>query len=87
VSLSDVSVVVYTTGWCSVCKRAKAWMSEQGIGYEERNVESSADYASAMRALNPKGSVPTFDVDGEVMIGFSEQGLLATMKRAAQRHM
>jgi len=81
----DVSVVIYTTGWCSVCKRAKAWMSDQGIPYEERDVERSASYASAMRAINPRGSVPTFDVDGEVMVGFSEQSLAATMKRAARR--
>jgi glutaredoxin len=85
ISLGDVSVVVYTTGWCSVCKRAKAWMSGQGIAYEERNIEDSSEYASAMHAINPRGSVPTFDVDGDVMIGFSEQSLVAAMTRAARR--
>jgi glutaredoxin len=85
VSLGDVSVVVYTTGWCSVCKRAKAWMSGQGIAYDERNIEDSTEYARAMRAINPRGSVPTFDVEGDVMVGFSEQGLVAAMTRAARR--
>jgi glutaredoxin len=84
-ALSNVNVVVYTTGWCSVCRRAKAWMGDHGIAYDERDVESSSEYASAMHAINPRGSVPTFDVEGEVMVGFSEQGLVAAMTRAARR--
>jgi glutaredoxin len=85
VSLNDVHVVVYTTGWCSVCKRAKAWMTSQGIAYEERNIELSSEYAAKMRAINPRGSIPTFDVEGEVVIGFSERGLVASMQDAARR--
>jgi glutaredoxin len=85
VSLRDVHVVVYTTGWCSVCKHAKTWMASQGIAYEEHDVERSSDDARRMRALNPRGSVPTFDVDGEVLVGFSEPGLLAAMQSAARR--
>ena len=80
-----MNVIVYTTGWCSVCRRAKAWMNDQGIAYDERDVESSSEYASAMHAINPRGGVPTFDVEGEVMVGFSEQGLVAAMTRAARR--
>jgi len=87
VSLNDVHVVVYTTGWCSVCKRAKAWMTSQGIAYEERNIELSSEYAAKMRAINPRGSIPTFDVEGEVMIGFSERGLVASMQDAARRQV
>jgi glutaredoxin len=85
VSLRDVHVVVYTTGWCSVCKRAKAWMNSQGIPYEERNIEQSSEDARKMRAINPRGSIPTFDVEGDVMVGFSEQQLAGMMQSAARR--
>jgi glutaredoxin len=80
---TNVRVVVYTTSWCPVCKRAKRWMAEHGVAFEERDVEASADVARQMRAINPRGSVPTFDVDGQVMVGFSESGLAAAMERAA----
>ncbi|MGO9836829.1 MAG: glutaredoxin family protein [Polyangiaceae bacterium] len=83
--VSPVHVVVYTTGWCPVCKRAKAWMASRGIPYEERNIELSSEDARAMRAINPRGSIPTFDVEGHVMVGFSEQGLVAAMQNAARR--
>jgi glutaredoxin len=85
VSLRDVHVVVYTTGWCSVCKRAKAWMARQGIPYEERDIDRSSEYAQRMRALNPRGSIPTFDVEGDVMVGFSENALATMMQNAARR--
>jgi glutaredoxin len=81
-----VHVVVYTTGWCPHCKRAKAWMDESGVSYEERNIESSQQNAQDNRRLNPRGSIPTFDVDGDVMVGFSEENLVAMIERAAQRH-
>jgi glutaredoxin len=83
-SRPDVHVVVYTTSWCSVCKRAKKWMAANGVSYEERDVETSDANARRMRILNPRGGVPTFDVEGQVMVGFSEDGLLATMRQAAQ---
>jgi glutaredoxin len=85
VSLSDVSIVVYTTGWCPVCRRAKAWMAQQRIPYEERDVESSWENARRMKSINPRGGVPTFDVDGDVMVGFTEESLSGIIRRAAER--
>jgi glutaredoxin len=82
---APVSVVVYTTNWCPVCKRAKAWMQASGIPFEERDVERSREYGRAMRAINPRGSVPTFDVDGDVLVGFSEASVQKAMDRATQR--
>jgi glutaredoxin len=85
VSIADVPVVVYTTSWCPVCRRAKAWMASRGIAYEDRDIESSRENAVLVRTLNPRGSIPTFDIDGDVMIGFSESNLVAMMQRAARR--
>ncbi|HXN32277.1 MAG TPA: glutaredoxin family protein [Polyangiaceae bacterium] len=80
-----VNIVVYTTRWCSVCRRAKKWMSEQGIAYEERDVETSPENARRMRSINPRGSVPTFDLDGQVLVGFSQPDLESAMRHAADR--
>jgi glutaredoxin len=82
----SVRIIVYTTGWCPHCKRAKAWMSANGVPFEERNIESSRLYAQENRSINPRGSIPTFDVEGQVMVGFSEGDLVAMIQRAAQRH-
>jgi glutaredoxin len=84
-SIDGVRVVVYTASWCSVCRHAKAWMGSRGIAYEEHDIDASRDDARALRLLNPRGSIPTFDVEGDVLVGFSESSLMGTLQRAAQR--
>jgi glutaredoxin 3 len=76
-------IVLYTTGWCPVCRRAKAWLDANGLSYDDRDVDASSEDARALRRLNPRGSIPTFDVDGEVMVGFSEAGFVSVVRRAA----
>jgi glutaredoxin len=85
VRTEDVSVVVYTTAWCSVCKQAKAWMAAHGVRYEERNVEVSLDSARKLHIINPRDSIPTFDIEGDVMVGFDDRRLVAMIHRAAER--
>jgi glutaredoxin len=84
ISIRDDDVDVYTTPWCSVCKRAKAWMNENGIAYDERDIESSSEYMRQIRAINPRASIPTFDVEGTVLVGFSEDGLVRAMQQVAR---
>jgi glutathione S-transferase len=61
-------------------------MAARGISYEDHDIEASSDDARAIRQLNPRGSIPTFDIEGDVMVGFSERDLLAALERAAHRH-
>ena len=85
VSLGDVDVVVYTTSWCPACKQAKSWMNAQGMAYDERDVEASVAYSRELHSLNPRGSIPTFDVEGQVLVGFSDRALVRAMEQAARR--
>jgi len=82
---SNVRVVVYTTSWCPHCARAKAFMDSAGIHYTERDIEASEVDASNLERINPRLSVPTFDVEGEVLTGFSPQGLVDAIDRVARR--
>jgi glutaredoxin len=62
-------VTLYTTSWCGVCKRAKAFLKEKGIPFSEWDVETS-DYASTkFRQLGGSG-VPLITVGSQVMKGF-----------------
>jgi glutaredoxin len=82
---SDIHVIVYTASWCDVCKGAEAWMVRRGIAFEERDITTSAEYQQELLQLNPGGAVPTFNVDGNVMIGFNARWLLLTVRRAVRR--
>lgn len=60
-------VKLYTTGWSADCDQAKQFLDDEGIFYEEVNIESSAEAARFVEhANNGKRIVPTFDIDGTV---------------------
>jgi hypothetical protein len=50
--------------------------------------EEQSPSARAIRdRLNPKGSIPTIDVEGEVMVGFSGGHLEEMIDDAARKHL
>jgi glutaredoxin len=75
-------LVFYALSTCSVCRAAREYLLHHGIPFRERDVErDSAAAADALR-LNPRRSVPTFDLGGrEVLIGFTPHELEAALAR------
>ncbi len=67
---AQVRVVLYTTGWCPVCARARAWLHERSIPFEEHDVEHEPAAATRFRQLSPSRVVPVIDVEGEILEGF-----------------
>ena len=84
-AMRRVSVTMYSTEWCPVCTRARAWLRANAVSFEERDVDKSESARRVQLSLNPKGGVPTIDIDGEVMIGFGAKHLQEALRRAAQR--
>lgn len=81
-----VDVTLYTTRWCPVCAHARGWLRSRGIPYRERDVETDGAAAAVHRRLNPNRTVPVFDVEGRVLIGFVEGELRNAIDTAAHRH-
>jgi len=84
-AMRRVSVTMYSTDWCPVCKRARSWLLANGISFEELDVDRNEGARHRQLSLNPKGGVPTIDIDGEVMIGFGAEHMQEVLRRAAER--
>jgi glutaredoxin len=82
---SDAQVVVYVTEWCPHCRRARQWLRAEGVSFVELDVDADPRAARMLRQLNPMGGVPTFDVDGEVLVGFAPGLLRRALQRAERR--
>lgn len=79
-------VVLYSTSWCGVCKTAAAFMTKEGIPFQEKDVE--ADPAAqkelackALKAGTRLSGVPVLDVGGDLQLGFDRDRLLAAARR------
>ena len=60
-------VKIYTTAWSADCDRAKHFLDDEGIFYEEVDIEQSSQGARLVEQTNNgKRIVPTFEIDGTV---------------------
>ncbi len=56
---------VYTTNWCSDCWRAKRFLRDNKIEFEEIDIEQDDEAVQLVMAKNDgKRRVPTFEIDG-----------------------
>jgi len=66
-------VIIYTTSWCGVCKKAKAWMNQNRVPYQEFDVEASEANYQKYKAEGGDGGVPLILVGNNKMRGWSEE--------------
>ncbi len=80
-----VSIEMYSAAWCQACGRAKAWMHEHDVAFHEIDVDQRAGALAQLGMLNPRRTLPTFDVDGQVVVGFEEPRLRGAIEDGARR--
>ncbi len=60
-----MKIKVYTTNWCGDCWRAKRFLSERDVEFEEINIEQDKEAVRLVMEHNEgKRRVPTFEIDG-----------------------
>jgi mycoredoxin len=58
-------IKMYSTTWCPDCRRAKSFLNDRNIAFEEINIEHVEGAAELVIEKNAgKRKVPTFEVDG-----------------------
>lgn len=79
----EVRIDLYGEGWCPSCRAAKKYLDDNDIPYTYRDT-SVPENSKAMRALNPKRTIPVIDIEGSVLVGFSARRMQAEIRRAAE---
>lgn len=82
-----VEVVVYSTAWCPACRSLRDYLTKRGIRATEYDIERNRSARARQRELNPRGGVPTMEIDGQVLVGFSPRGIEAALDRAARARL
>jgi glutaredoxin len=79
-----VPITMYSTTWCGVCKRARAYFEEKQLAFEERDVDKDPQARVEYERLNPRRSVPTIKIGDQVVIGFSPGAVESALNIAAR---
>ena len=56
--MSQPAIVVYATGWCPYCQRARALLAKKGLEFTEIDVEDDGKLREEMIARSGKRTVP-----------------------------
>jgi glutaredoxin 3 len=67
------SVKVYSTPTCPFCIRAKQFLKENNIAFENFDVSVDSAKATEMTEKSGQMGVPVIDIDGEIIVGFDKE--------------
>jgi len=79
---ADSGVTIYTTEWCGVCQRAKAFFRQNGVPFHEWDVEKTDYGAAKFKQLGGSG-VPVITVGKEKMMGFDANAFMSMWKKTS----
>lgn len=84
---AEVRIEVFGASWCPACRRARAYLRDHRIAFRDLDVDHDPAASARLGLLNPRRTIPTMDIDGRVLVGFSPEGLEAAISEAARRRV
>lgn len=66
-----MSVIVYSTPTCPFCHKAKDYLTEKGVSFEDVNVATDQARQQEMVEKSGQLGVPVLDIDGTIIVGFN----------------
>lgn len=69
------SVIMYTTPTCGYCNQAKHFLDKNHIQYKVKDLVLDPGAREEFRSKTDATMVPTFDIDGQIIVGYDEDEL------------
>lgn len=64
---------MYSTQTCPFCVKAKQFLKNNNIDFEDIDVSVNRTAAEEMVHKSGQTGVPVIDIDGDIIVGFDEQ--------------
>lgn len=68
-------VTVYSTPSCPWCHKAKDFLKENNIEFEDKDVSSDEAARKEMTEKSGQMGVPVLDIDGTIIVGFDVEAI------------
>ena len=69
----DKKIKVYSTPTCPYCIRAKQFLKDNNISFEDVDVSMNHEAAQDMMKRSGQMGVPVIDINGELIVGFDKE--------------
>jgi len=68
----DKKIRIYSTPTCPYCIRAKQYLKDNNIAFEDIDVSSNEQAGEEMIEKSGQMGVPVLDIDGQIIVGFDK---------------
>ena len=69
--MGNPAVVMYTTGWCPYCERARKLLARKSVAFEEIDLDSAPEKRAEMQQKSGRRTVPQIFI-GNTHVGGSD---------------
>ena len=77
--IMDKKVTVYSTPTCPFCIRAKQFLKESNVQFQDIDVSENHEKAQEMIKKSGQMGVPVIEIDGEIIVGFDKEKIKETL--------
>ena len=71
---------MYSTTVCPWCQKAKEFLKQHKIKFEEKNVGQDEEARNDMLEKSGQMGVPVLDINGTIIVGFDEPAIRKALK-------
>jgi len=71
----EPSVKIYSTPTCPFCQRAKLFLKERGVEFQEIDVAADREKVAELMKVSGQRGVPVIVAGSEVVVGFDQARL------------
>lgn len=75
-----MKVTVYSTTTCPWCVKAKEYLKDNGVHFEEKNVSKDREAAMFMIDKTGQRGVPVIDINNNFVVGFDKEKIDRLLK-------
>lgn len=86
-ALSSTPVLLYATSWCGYCRKAREFLTANGLAYQEIDADKTPGGWEKVQELGGRRAVPLVVVDGEVNAGLHPERILESVARSMERRL
>lgn len=87
-ALSATPIVMYSASWCGVCRKARQFLSANGLRFQEIDADATPGAWDKIEQLSGGRGVPLIIVDGEqTPPGLSPSSIMRAASRSVERRL
>lgn len=77
-----MTIKMYTTPFCKYCKVARELFKSKNVSFEEIDITQDQKLMEEMMSKSNQMTVPVFDINGQILVGFNRTKLEEALKVA-----